>query len=308
MKYLAIDIGGTFIKYALMDKTTDILEKGQIKTPLKKHHTILNLIDIIDNLSKQYATQLKGIAISMPGVLNNVTGESYTGGAIRYLVGNNLVKHLEVRTGLPVTVENDRKSAALAEYWKGSLKDCKNAAVVILGTGVGGGLIINGELYSGNQFAAGEFSYVAVNPNEINTFDGFWGQTGGARALVKLVSEAIKVDESKLDGLKIFEMANHGDEGVLNALDQYCKKLAIQIYNLQCLLDLDKIAIGGGISKQPLLFKYIEKNMADFCEHNPLNILAPISLKPNITVCAFHNESNLIGALYHHLKRGDHLM
>lgn len=303
MRYLGIDIGGTFIKYALMDKTTHIIEKGQIKTPLEEHHTILDLIDIIDHLAKQYATQLRGIAISMPGILNNVTGESYTGGAIKYLAGDNLVKHLEVRTGLPVTVENDGKSAALAEYWKGSLKDCKNAAVVILGTGVGGGLIINGELYSGRQSAAGEFSYLAVNPDQINKFDGFWGRTGGANGLVKLVSETTKIDESELNGLKIFEMANHGNEGVLTALDQYTKRLAIQFYNLQSILDLDKIAIGGGISQQPLLLKYIEKNIAEFCENNPLNILAPISLKPNVTVCKFHNDSNLIGALYHHLKK-----
>ena len=98
-------------------------------------------------------------------------------------------------------------------------------------------------------------------------------------------------------------MANRGNERVLNALDIYTKYLAIKIYNLQVLLDLDLIAIGGGISQQPLLLEYINKNIDNFIKANPLKEISPIIPTPKITTCRYFNDSNLIGALYHHLNK-----
>ena len=306
MKYLGIDLGGTAIKYALMKEDSTILEQSSTKTPLPKDSTLEDLLTVLENIIGKVEKEVAGIAISMPGIIDNKTGYAYIGGAITYLAGKNLAEILESKFHIPVTVENDAKSAALAELWKGNLKDCKNAAVITLGTGVGGGIIINGALYSGCSFAAGEFSYILVDTSKPYQTESFWGFIGGVKTLLKLVHQNTGIPLSELDGIKVFEMANQGDSRVLDALDQYTKQLALPIYNLQTILDLELIAIGGGISKQPLLLTYLQKNLGENYEKNPILSFAPFVPKPKVTTCKFYNDANLIGALYHHLQRRNH--
>lgn len=305
MIYLAIDIGGTFIKYALINDKIEVLEKSKEKTPCEDEGGLDRLIEIISNIYNKYRERVEGIAISMPGILDSNNGYCYTGGSLPYISKNNIVEILENRLNIPVTIENDGKCAALAEKWCGSLKDVSNGAVVILGTGVGGGLIINGKLYKGNNFSAGEFSYIIENNQIPQMYSSYWGSTGSYTEFLKLVEKETGIDSKVFDGYTAFEMANKGDERVLKALDIYTKKLAMEIYNLQALLDLDSISIGGGISKQPILIEYIQKNIEEFCENNPIKELSPFIPKPKLTTCKFHNDSNLIGALYNFLiKKG----
>ena len=94
-----------------------------------------------------------------------------------------VVQLLEQRYKLPVTIENDGKCAALAEKWKGSLKDCRNGAVVVLGTGVGGGIIIDHKLYRGGHFTAGEYSYILTDQKRSEEAKGYWGMANGAETL-----------------------------------------------------------------------------------------------------------------------------
>ncbi|WP_124067543.1 ROK family protein [Clostridium sp. E02] len=305
MEYLVIDSGGTFIKYALMNENGDILEKSKVPTPDYKKHTLEDYLDVLYSIFKQYDGQVEGIAMSAPGILDSDTGYCYTGGSLSYLSGKNMIELLETQCNVPVTIENDGKCAALAELWKGSLKDIKNGIVLVLGTAVGGGLIIDGKLYKGNHFSAGEFSYVAVEEENLDQMDGYWGFTNGVAALGKYVSEETGIPQEELDGVKMFELANKGDERVLKALDKYTKRLAVQIYNLQVLFDGGVVSIGGGISQQPLLIKFINKNVTELCEKHPFRKLSPYIPTPIITTCRFFNDSNLIGALYHFMiKKG----
>ena len=101
----------------------------------------------LDVVVEKYQKQIEGIAVSMPGMLDSRKGYCVTGGMLAYFSEVPVVQLLEQRYKLPVTIENDGKCAALAEKWKGSLKDCRNGAVVVLGTGVGGGIIIDHKLY-----------------------------------------------------------------------------------------------------------------------------------------------------------------
>ena len=298
-KYLAIDFGGTEIKYALMSKAGKILEKGKNKTP-ERDKTLDDLMTVLDGIIPKYLEQINGIALSLPGILDSNTGYSYSSGVLIYLTGHNLPELLKEKYNLPVTVENDGKAAALAELWLGSLTDIDNAAVVLLGTGVGGGIIIDKELYRGNKFAAGEASFMLTNPKELE----FWGGTGGSRYLLKLASDKLGIPAEKLDGYTFFEKANAGDEEMLAVLAKYCDGLAQQLYNLQVLLDLDVIAVGGGISRQPLLHEELQKAVDRFHAKSPFLQIMPGSAipKPKLTSCKFFNGSNLIGALYHHLK------
>lgn len=302
MMYLLIDLGGTEIKYALMTKEAVILEKSKIRTPIGTDRNIDDLLEALDVIISQYLPEIKGIGISMPGIIDSDTGYSFTSGAILYITGKNLPQILEKKYSIPVTAENDGKAAALAELWKGSLIGVQNAAVVILGTGVGGGIIIDGKLYKGTQFSAGEMSFMLANPFK----EEYWGSTGGVGCLMDLVSQKTGTPVEELDGIQIFEFANQGDTFVLDALDCYTKGIAKQLYSIQALLDLEIFAIGGGISEQPLLIKYLQKNIDEFMDNHAFKTLMPVIPTPKVITCKFFNDSNLIGALYHHLKLVNH--
>lgn len=290
MKYLVLDVGGSAIKYALMNDEAAFLEKDQVPTPLD---TIENFTETIGRLYDHYHSQVVGLAISMPGRIDSTRGYVFSGGGVlKYNDEQNIVAVLQKRCPVPITIENDGKCAALAEAWKGSLSDCNDGIVVVLGTGVAGGIIKNGRLHRGRHFSAGEFSYL-FNPDPAAGDSPIWWRQVGIAGLLKRVSIAKNIAVEALDGRKVFEMANAGDEAVLQILDAYARNIAANLFNLQHVYDPEKIAIGGGISAQDILMDYIRQNIrkyADRCEH----IVEPI-----VVPCQFRNDANLIGALYH---------
>lgn len=304
MKYLSIDVGGTFIKYALINYKGEIIEKSKVETPrAESKGTLEDFINILVHIYNKYKSQVEGVAISMPGILDSDTGYLYTSGSIEYASNINLVELLKDKIDVNVTIENDGKCAALAELWCGELSNVENGAVVVLGTGVGGGIIINGKLHKGSHFSAGEFSYIADGSENTMDLNSYWGMISSVWKLIELVSDKTGIPIKELSGESVFDMINRGEKKALDALDIYSKNLAIKIYNLQVLLDLDLIAIGGGISQQPLLLEYINKNIDFLIKNNPLRSISPIIPTPKITTCKFFNDSNLIGALYHHLNK-----
>lgn len=302
MKYLVFDAGGTFIKYAIMDEKANIYDKSKVPTPQGDFCTLNDYIDVLEEIYIKYKDQVQGIAISAPGVIDSTTGYCYSGGYLTYVSQKNPVELLEERCHVPVTIENDGKCAALAEVWKGSMQDVKNGAVIILGTGVGGGLILDGQVYKGKNFAAGEFSYVLTDRNHEKEENSYWGMVSGSNALSECVCAETGIPANTLDGIKIFEMAMNGNKGVLKGIHIFAKQLATQIYNLQAILDLERIAIGGGISQQPLLIEEIRENLNTLHKENPLRRISDFIPFPIVTNCTFFNDSNLIGALYHHIR------
>lgn len=304
--YLVFDAGGTFTKYALMDENAEILEKSKIPTPDYKTHVKEDYYKMLDNVTRKYRNRISGIAVSMPGMLDNKNGYCVTAGYLAYLEGCAVGTDLEERYGIPVAVENDGKCAALAEYWRGSLKNCENGAVVVLGSGVAGGIILNGRLYRGKHYTAGEYSYISTESLKSGEMESYWGINCGAQGLAMTIAKHTGKDWKYYDGLKIFKQANEGDRSVLNGLKEFTDKLAVQIYNLNILLDLDIIAVGGGISQQPLLHEYLGRSMSELLEKIPLRKVSPYIPVPQITNCRFYNDANLIGALYHFMKqKGD---
>lgn len=296
MNYLAIDVGGTFIKYAVITDDCIIVEKNKIPTPQEKFDEFIeSLVGIYQEVSK--SCTLEGVALSMPGIIDSKKGFMYTGGSLRYINNVNIVEILQNKTGLPVTVENDAKCAAVAELWKGALKDCENAIVIVCGTAVGGAVIRNREVVSGKNFMAGEFSYVMTDSVGEYKMSNCLAETAGASALLKSVSEETGIPVEKLSGEKAFSLANQGDEHALEGIRKHAKKLAVQIHNYQYIFDPEKIAIGGGISEQPLLLQLIKEELTK------INGIFPWTLPiPEVTTCKFFNDANLIGAVYVHIK------
>lgn len=301
-KYLVLDAGGTFTKYALMDENAEILEKDKVVTPDYRTHTKEDYYQVLDGVVEKYKDQVEGIAISMPGMLDNKNGHCVTAGYLAYLAGSTVGDELSERYGLPVSVENDGKCAALAEYWRGSLKGCDNGAVVVLGSGVAGGIILNGKIYRGRHFTAGEYSYVCTDVENPEEMSSYWGLSSGAEGLAKTVAKYTGEDWQSYNGVKIFERANAGDNLVQEGLKEFTHQLAVQIYNLNIYLDLDLIAIGGGISQQPLLHEYLQKSLDEYLQKIPLRKITPYVPQPKLTHCKFYNDANLIGALYHFIN------
>ena len=298
--YMAIDVGGTNVKYSLMTDQAEILEKGEFPTPYDE-----GLQGLVDGLKKVYDSyadrNIEALVMSAPGKIDATKGYFYTSGALHYIDGINLGDVLKDVIPVPFAVENDAKAAALAEIWKGSLQGIKDAFVMVLGTGIGGAVVIDGKLYRGHTFAAGEFSGIPMNlyafPME---FGNAWAVTNGVGRLVDRYARLSNQDPEKLNGRILFDAANHGDEYALQAIDDYTKTIASGIMGLQFTLDVQRVAVGGGISKQPLLMDYIRKNLTLYYSAAQQAMALPATA-PEVVPCTFGNDANMIGALYHYL-------
>jgi len=330
-KYLVIDNGGTFIKPALFDgegNLIEILEKIPTKTfdmtglggslageeitneemaaSLKgPMNSVEGYLEALDPVVKPLVGEIDGIAMSFPGVNDSDKGFCYSGGAFFFADHINLADIMTEHYGVKVTLENDGKCAALAELWKGSLQDVQNGAVLALGTGMAGGVIINGEILKGRRFSAGEFSYMM---NDISgKADNFFSASftsNSAMGICMKVAYAKGLDPQTVDGFKVFELAKEGDPVVLGILDMNCTEIIGQIYNMTAMLDLDCVAIGGGISKEPMMIKMLQDKAEALNAKNEEMIGKLTSFFPRVHVrpCTFYNEANMVGALYHHLK------
>ncbi len=296
MNYLTIDVGGTNIKYALMDAEAEILEKGEIPTP---YDGLDVFVDTLVSIYEKYP-DVEALAMSVPGKIDSKKGYMYTSGALKYCDNVHLSQVLEERIHIPVCLENDAKCAALAELWKGSLQEYENAAVIVLGTGIGGAIIIDGKLYRGKTFAAGEFSGIPVHWDQPYKAEGNvgWAFVNGVSALMKEYAKAKEVDPSEVNGRIFFAAANEGGELEISLLDAFCDTLVTGMYAMQLILDTEVYAIGGGISQQPLLMARLQHACDVHASKMSANsVTHPVRIVP----CTFHNDSNMIGALYHYL-------
>ena len=286
--YLSIDIGGTNVKYAELNNAGNIIEQGKIKTSHDKEQFLKN----IDRIVAKYVKKgIKGIAFCAQGKIAHT--KIHFGGALPFLDGIDFAVRYK-KYDIPVTVINDGKASVLAENWLGSLKDMQNCAAITLGTGVGGGIIVNGKLLNGAHFQAGELSFLQLNMKEPG-FDGFAGGYASAVQMIKNVNEAIENDD-ETDGLAAFEAINNGNEKAKKIFDEYCKRIAAIIIDIQAVVDLDAIAIGGGISAQPIVIQGINQAYDQVLADNEL--IGKTFTRPKIVEAKFKNGANLYGALY----------
>lgn len=300
MNKLVFDVGGTAIKYALMDNDADILEKGDFPTPKENQQAF---IDSLVDIYEKYADQVDGIAMSLPGRIDSDTGYVYTAGALVYNVNSHLSKlikdRIKERTGndINISIENDGKSAALAEAWKGNLSDVNDGVVVVLGTGIGGGIIHDKKILKGKDFFAGELSFLMTDMR-VKGFSNAFAASASASSLTGGVAARKGLPPEEIDGFKTFEMIQNGDQEAIEVFDDVCNALGGLVFNLTATLNPERILIGGGISKQPLVLETIRKKADEFfTEIDNIGMVMP---RPEIDVCKFFNDSNLIGALYNY--------
>jgi predicted NBD/HSP70 family sugar kinase len=291
--YISVDLGGTALKYAWMNEEAEILEHGEVPSPKSAEALKEDLM----SLYRKYGNQAEALVMSAPGRIDSARSYFYTGGALTYLKDVSLAELLQGDMPLPLSLENDAKAAALAEMWKGSMKGIANGTVIVIGTGLGGSIIIDGKLYRGTRFTAGEYSFLSGNyqkPYRLETSTGMEGVGSLLRRYGKRVGE----DPETLNGRIFFERAGQGQQEALDALHEYCSVLTNLILSLQAVLDTERVAVGGGISRQPLLIEVLKEEV-----HQAYKAAADIVpyAEPDITACTFGNDANLIGALYHFL-------
>ena len=302
MKVMVFDVGGTEIKYSVMDEQLNRADAGSVPTP---DDTQEHFLATLEALYRPHAAEVDGIAMSLPGFIDAEHGVVRGGGApsLLYNIGTPVGPRLAQRCGCRVFLENDGKAAAIAELRAGALQGCCNAAVFIIGTGVGGGIIANGQLVRGVHFTAGEYSFVNTNADEWENTEKNMACQCSTKYLLKWyrARKGLPAD-APMNGKLFFDAANAAEPEALEVLERFCKMVAVQIYNLTVLLDVEKVAIGGGISKQPLLLDDLRRVYAGLFAsrgESPYMIGLP---RCEIVPCHFSSEANQVGALYTYLQ------
>lgn len=288
-KYIVFDIGGSAIKYGLIDESGEILSNDKVKTP----NSWEEMAEEFDKVVSEHREEISGVAVSAPGRIDVNEGIIYLGGALPYLHEVNIKKHFRDNFDLPATVVNDGKAAAQAELWVGNLKGVDHAAAIALGTGIGGAVVVDGKVQQGRNFVAGEFS--SVLPTE----EPLHNNLAVTNSSVKLVAELAEILglPDKADGEGVFEfVTSRENEEVNENFAAYCKRLAVFMCNLQVILDISHVVIGGGISNQPVLIEELNNQYDIIREKQPA--FKETFLPLNILPCKYSNNANLLGALY----------
>ena len=309
---LALDFGGTFVKCSLIDKEGVIRERTELPAPLKSTETF---VQMIESLFEKYVDNVDGIAISIAGIVDSASKTLITAGAYTQILGGkslcNLLGHLDTR----ISVENDAKAAALGENWKGKLRGVNNGVALIIGSGLGTGIIIDGKLYKGAHFSSGE---VGVIPTEIGAYNPTttMAQKAGMTAFLKNVALAkgLRLEQFEIAGIKdnarlntnlpiysgrdVFQWLEEGDETTWQVYRDWLAALVHIIFSLKLILDPEKIVIGGGVSRNPRLLNDLKQEYEKTRGMTKANDV----LKVELDVCQHTADANMLGAVYHWIQ------
>ncbi|MBM7650050.1 glucokinase [Bacillus ectoiniformans] len=306
---VAVDLGGTTTKIAFVNDYGEIIKKWEIVTDKSESgkKIVLNIAKSIDekldemHVSKQ---QLAGIGMGAPGPVDVEKGIIYEAVNLGWENNYPLKNILEVETGLSAVIDNDANCAALGEMWKGAGNGAKDLVCVTLGTGVGGGVIANGDIVHGTHGAAGEIGHITVVPE--HGFQCNCGKQGCLETVASatgVVNLAVKeLEQSNMASVlrgqdafsakMVFDAAREGDELAAMTVDRLAFYLGLALANLGNALNPDKIVIGGGVSKagDVLLIpvqKYFQKFAFNSVKHSTLLDLAVLE-----------NDAGVIGAAW----------
>lgn len=291
-KYLALDIGGTDIKYGIITEDGDVLYRDKFPSENSKY----KILDAIKILADKYIKkdEIQGIAISAPGIIDSDKGCFITAGALRDLNGSYFKEELEAITGLKVSMENDVNCVALAEKWLGNGKDSKNFICLAIGTGIGGAIVINGGLYRGTNNMAGEFGFMIGKKIE-NSDSRMASLSLTGSTQFGIVDPYNNLTNKNSNGKEIVELYKKGDAEASLVIKSFLENISVGIYNLIFALDPEKVLIGGAISADEIIIKVINEKVREIV--NQHKDAKGISI-PTIEACKFSNDSGMIGALY----------
>jgi len=292
-KYIGIDIGGTSVKYGLVDENGVVSNKNSFKTKAEDKDGLLSdLLDAVDDM-KAIDSNLAGIGVSMPGVVQ-ADGYLTTAGAVKCFYEINLKDILEDKTGLSVKIENDANAAAIAEKWLGSAQGVHDYLSLVLGTGVGGALVINDQIYRGAHARSGEFGWMIVEYDDIDVEMGSLNFRGAT--VIGLIRRYNQYSDQPVDDARvIFQRADAGEVLAKSILKSYYHSLAKGIINLEVSFDPATVIIGGGISANTEFIDTLNRTIEEIKKtHNSIKNLD----LPLVKAAKLKNDAGMIGAVY----------
>lgn len=305
--YIGIDLGGTNIAAGLVTDDGKIIAKDSTLTLLPRDYTeiVKDMAELVKRLlAENNLTEkdIKGIGIGCPGSIDAKNGEVAFSNNLK-MNHAPIAAELKKYFDLPVSMLNDADAAAYGEYMiNGNGVD--SFIFITLGTGVGGGIIINKKVYSGFNGAGGELGHITLVYNGIpcNCGNvGCWEAYASVTALIRQTKEAmeahpeslmnkIAAEENKVSGRTAFNAAKAGDEAAKAVVAQYCEYVAAGLVSIINIFQPEKLVIGGGISKEG---EYLLKPIREYCNAHEYNKYLK---KVDISIATLFNDAGIIGA------------
>lgn len=292
--YVGVDVGGTTVKMGMFSDTGELLDKWEIPTRRKNNgqYILSDIVDSIEEKRETFEGNIKGIGVGIPGPVtaDGTVLKCANLGWDVFSVSNKLASLTGVGN---VKVGNDANVAALGEMWKGGGKGHKNVIMITLGTGVGGGIIVDGKCLVGAHGAGGEIGHLCVNYQETETCGcgkkGCLEQYASATGITRLANMRLAKDEkpstlrnvAEMSAKEVFDAVKAGDEVAIEIATEFGKYLGHALANLAAACDPAVIVIGGGVSKAgEVLLDYIKgpfKEMAFFADKDTEFALAELA-------------------------------
>ncbi|GEK90641.1 ROK family glucokinase [Alkalibacterium kapii] len=307
---IGVDLGGTTIKFGIITREGKILEQWSIKTDISDEgtHITPSIIQSINSYMKKNdlsASDFLGIGMGSPGTVNKKRGTVIGAYNLNWKTEQPLEEMIEGQTGIPLHIDNDANVAALGEQWIGAGNNEPDVVFITLGTGVGGGVIVNGELVHGEIGAAGEIGHMTVDPNGYRCTCGKKGcleTVASATGIKRLAQDGAASFEKetplikaiangeKINAKIIIDAAKDGDEFGLAVVDKVTDYLGLACGNIANLLNPSTIIIGGGVSKAgEFLAERIRKHLAVYA-------FPTIRESTKIRIAELSNDAGIIGA------------
>lgn len=305
--YLGVDIGGTAAKLGLVDEEGRIISSvneypvkfDDYETPIIET-VVKSVRHFMDENNKNFA-EIAGIGVSATGGINAKLGMvEGSAGHIKNWEGTNIKSRLENEFGVKTEVLNDANAAALGEMWKGAARGKENVVVMTIGTGVGGGIIVDSKILLGTKGFAGEIGHIPVNVDGEDCSCGNKGcieHYGSTSALVRNVKEAVILGEIKgieaddVDGRLIFKEVAAGNYTVKKYVDEWISYISAALVGLVHIFNPEMIILGGGVSRQKELF-------VDRVKEKVIKSVMPnFAIGLTVEAAKLGNDAGIIGAV-----------
>ncbi|MEH7094130.1 ROK family glucokinase [Neobacillus vireti] len=309
-KLIGIDLGGTTVKFAILTEEGDIQQKWSIETDIQNEgkNIVPNIIESIKHRLDLYglsAADILGIGMGSPGTVDRAQGTVIGAYNLNWSTLQPVKQQIEEETGIPFSIDNDANVAALGERWKGAGEDGADVVFVTLGTGVGGGIIADGNLIHGKVGAGGEIGHIIVEPDGYQCTCGNQGcleTVASATGVVRLARDFSEryAGESELkwlidDGQEvtaktIFDQAKKEDKLALIIVDKFYYYLGLACGNIGNILNPETIVIGGGVSAAgDMLLNGVEEYFQKFA-------FPTVKTSTKLKLAQLGNDAGVIGA------------
>ncbi|WP_105618359.1 ROK family protein [Vallitalea okinawensis] len=311
MYYVGVDLGGTSIKAAIVSEEGKILVKDSVPTYAERSsgEILKDMAMLIKGLISDAGLsedQIQSIGVGSPGTPDVKNGVLLYANNFADFNNAPIRAELQKYLDLPVYLENDANAAALGESMVGAGREYGNCVAVTLGTGVGGGIIIDGKVYAGSFHGGAELGHTVIEVGGEQCScgrKGCWEAYSSATAIIRdgriaaarypkcLINEYVDGDLSKVNAKVVFDAYHEGDEYAKEVVERYIKYLAIGIVNTINLLEPEVLVIGGGVSAQKdnLLNPLMEYVKGEVYGGEP---------KTKIKIAELGNDAGLIGAAF----------